>query len=76
MSFNITVDVDEEGNAKFVEDPSYTKTAKPGRYVISGHFVEEGGGGTEYISASFSDTKGGGGNLNASGGHNVPSPQA
>lgn len=52
MTYNITVDVDEEGNAKFVEDPSYTKTAAPGRYVITGHFVPEGEHGTELVSVS------------------------
>lgn len=65
MSFNITVDVDEEGNAKFQEDSSYTKTAKPGRYVISGHFVPEGESGSEWIAAT------GPGGLTANGGHSV-----
>jgi hypothetical protein len=64
MSYNITVDVDEEGKARLNVDASYTKDITPGRYVLNGHQVIEGDG---YETITASDPRGN----QATAGHKV-----
>lgn len=52
MSYNITLDVTEDGTVTVDTNASYTVTARPGRYAISGHVVPDGEDGHEYVAVS------------------------
>lgn len=55
MSYNITLDVADDGTVTIDTDASYTVTAPRGRFIVSGHLVPPGESGTAYVGVSTPD---------------------
>jgi len=55
MSYNITLNVADDGSITIDETRSYTKTAPRGTFLIGGHVVPDGEAGVESLSVAAPD---------------------